>query len=659
MKKFLLSLVAMFAFTAAFASETSMDMTELGSGWSSEYNADDQSITYSGAWAGRGWWLGDVDYSDYDGFQIVFYTEATDYMQIQIEYNDGTSQSEGLNCAGDISTAETMTAYFTDSKSSVKQIYIQCQNSGTVIYIEKAVLFTEDGEEAAEDTTEDTTEDSASTSGFEAYTVGETDCSTGWWSAWSDSYKVADGETHITYFKNYTNGTYNWNNWVIAFVNVGDNIHGASELDTYSEYLVLRADNYGWGTYYDDSNLSNDYAWDDGTETWTYFPTLMDGANVALAVSVNDGVVTMTAYTQSQDGTLYTYSYNFTVEGLEEVYYFLTTEGGYLDIANAGTATEKELGFAVDAYPWNYTVSTSGAIDVNFTSQWGEFKLIEGTIAAGSVVVIDVADVPTATFTDDEGEEYEDSAVQIKIAYASGDSYPSLETGLNTITLEEDATLVEIQGKVAGVAASINGVTLDGVAQAYAGTSWGCTYNTMAPATANFTGQWGGIALYNPETAAADTFTYGEAAVAIYTLEFEAATNISTMVEFDKTSGGIIWNHAEAGATSLTAPIFDAMITVAGYTDDITTVYFKATDESNYPDAITVTSIKALVLEASEDSSYDPSVDEVEEAEEEDGIESISANTNTVNGMFNIAGQRVNSLTKGLYIVNGKKVMVK
>ena len=45
------------------------------------------------------------------------------------------------------------------------------------------------------------------------------------------------------------------------------------------------------------------------------------------------------------------------------------------------------------------------------------------------------------------------------------------------------------------------------------------------------------------------------------------------------------------------------------------------------------------------------------------GIESIVAGESTAtgvaNGIFNLSGQRVSKPTKGLYIINGKKVLVK
>ena len=46
-------------------------------------------------------------------------------------------------------------------------------------------------------------------------------------------------------------------------------------------------------------------------------------------------------------------------------------------------------------------------------------------------------------------------------------------------------------------------------------------------------------------------------------------------------------------------------------------------------------------------------------AEETDGIRTIGNESPAVNGIYNLSGQRVNKAQKGIYIVNGKKVVVK
>ncbi len=181
------------------------------------------------------------------------------------------------------------------------------------------------------------------TSTLTTTTVGAEDNTATWWSVFSDSFElVADSTQTIIEFTNYNcDGALNWNNWVLAFTNLGDGIHGTAADSTYFEYVVLRADNYGWSLtgYYDDANLSNTYNWDD-------FPTLLDGATVTMALTRTEGTVTMTTIT-TKNGVDYYYSYFFNVDDAEPVYAFLTTELGHLEISSVKTGTDLYEGLLI------------------------------------------------------------------------------------------------------------------------------------------------------------------------------------------------------------------------------------------------------------------------------------------------------------------------
>ncbi len=117
-----------------------------------------------------------------------------------------------------------------------------------------------------------------------ATTVGLEDNTTPWWSAFSN-YQTVVGEAYFHYkFVNYTNGVNNWNNWLLALTN-GQNRSSVN----YKECFILRADNFGWGTFYLGDNLTNNYDWDN-------FTTFMNGATVEISLKVSQIV---TAKTQS------------------------------------------------------------------------------------------------------------------------------------------------------------------------------------------------------------------------------------------------------------------------------------------------------------------------------------------------------------------------
>ena len=89
-------------------------------------------------------------------------------------------------------------------------------------------------------------------------TIGETDYSTSFWGVYSEN-AMMTGESYFRwYFQNYSAALENWDNWVLALTN--GKKYGSSG---YSEYLVLRADAFGWDTYYDGDNLTYDWSWDD------------------------------------------------------------------------------------------------------------------------------------------------------------------------------------------------------------------------------------------------------------------------------------------------------------------------------------------------------------------------------------------------------------
>jgi hypothetical protein len=108
-----------------------------------------------------------------------------------------------------------------------------------------------------------------------ATTVGAEDNSTPWWSAFSN-YTTVVGEGYFHYkFVNYTSGANNWNNWLLALTN------GQSRTSiSYKECFILRADNFGWGTYYLGDNLTSNYDWDN-------FKTYMNGATVEISLKIS------------------------------------------------------------------------------------------------------------------------------------------------------------------------------------------------------------------------------------------------------------------------------------------------------------------------------------------------------------------------------------
>jgi hypothetical protein len=155
--------------------------------------------------------------------------------------------------------------------------------------------------------------------------VGAADNSTGWWGAHSPL-KSFDGNGAINYqFYNYGSGGANWNNWVLVLTNgiaIGS--------DGVAEYIVLRSDAYGWGTYYVGENITHNFNWDT-------FVADMQGAYVDLTIRRIDSRLDIIVKVTTAGGVTYNYSYfhnEFPTGPLGTCY---TTDSSHLEFITIST----------------------------------------------------------------------------------------------------------------------------------------------------------------------------------------------------------------------------------------------------------------------------------------------------------------------------------
>lgn len=123
--------------------------------------------------------------------------------------------------------------------------------------------------------------------------LGAEDCSTAWWTEFTENMKIPAGETFEFNFTNYTSGANNYNNYVV--------ILRKADL---AEYAVVRADNYGWGNGYAACTPI-------GTQgDWATWLATMNGAKVKLFVTnCNNGTADVQAIVTGNDGSVTTQSY--------------------------------------------------------------------------------------------------------------------------------------------------------------------------------------------------------------------------------------------------------------------------------------------------------------------------------------------------------------
>lgn len=99
-----------------------LTLTDLGSGWGdSTYDAATQTITIGSDWSGKGWWLGDVDYSHYAAVVVEFAEATAANGKVVVESNDGGNDDAGafdVNCLVKV-------AALAPGAEHTKQVYIQ------------------------------------------------------------------------------------------------------------------------------------------------------------------------------------------------------------------------------------------------------------------------------------------------------------------------------------------------------------------------------------------------------------------------------------------------------------------------------------------------------------------------------------------------------
>ena len=199
-------------------------------------------------------------------------------------------------------------------------------------------------------------------------TIGATDNSTPFWGAHSENIKVNPGETFVSTFTNYTNGVSNWNNFVVVLCSA----------DGGTEYAVVRADNYGWGTGYAACTPSME----DGRD-WATWLSAMDGAKVTTYVTNNgDGTADIKAVMVGNDGNTYTQSYT----GINTVdpnncYFNFTVDNSHIEfddvLGNEDNTTPWWTAHSTDIkVPSGKTYTTRFKNYTNGAANWNNFLVV-------------------------------------------------------------------------------------------------------------------------------------------------------------------------------------------------------------------------------------------------------------------------------------------
>ena len=149
--------------------------------------------------------------------------------------------------------------------------------------------------------------------------IGTEDNSTAFWGAHSDDFNVPAGQTKSITFTNYSSLSDNWNNFVV--------ILRKADL---TEYAVVRADNYGWGTGYGACTPN-------GTQgDWATWLAGMNGAKVTVyETNCGDGTADVQAVMQGTDDAISTQCYwGINTIDANDLNFALTVDGCHLVFNN-------------------------------------------------------------------------------------------------------------------------------------------------------------------------------------------------------------------------------------------------------------------------------------------------------------------------------------
>ncbi len=186
---------------------------------------------------------------------------------------------------------------------------------------------------------------------LESTTVGATDCSAAWWTAFTQSFEIPTGRLLHLEFVNHSAGTENYQNWNLVLVNVGDGVHSTDDNSSYFEYSVLRSDGFGWGgsntdTYpYESAYISTNYAEAlgiEGDDYWATWLSKMDGTYVSMDIDHSTtGYTYITATMETTDGYTFVETFQQATSTSESVYAFIVADGSYFEMQTAYTISSQ------------------------------------------------------------------------------------------------------------------------------------------------------------------------------------------------------------------------------------------------------------------------------------------------------------------------------
>ena len=277
--------------------------------------------------------------------------------------------------------------------------------------------------------------------------VGEKDNTTVWWTAFSDYYTIAENKTLTLEFDNYSSKAANWFNWLLAVTTDADR-----DAEGYSEYVVLRADNYAW-QYGLNTGPDSSHDWFTALTSnfnWDAFKDAMNGSHVVMTITRGGNVVNIHADITGSDNNQYFEDFVINCgDGTQNIRAFLTTQNGHLLVNDLKTTvTDTKITGTITASGYN---SFSSYFPLNLTGV--KAYKITGVDNANKVVMSEVTgSVPAQTGLLLEGTAGADFTLlptsaattapvgNLLVALPNGGQVAKAESGTNYVFGWEDAS---------------------------------------------------------------------------------------------------------------------------------------------------------------------------------------------------------------------------
>ncbi|MBN1185323.1 MAG: hypothetical protein JXB49_23765 [Bacteroidales bacterium] len=152
--------------------------------------------------------------------------------------------------------------------------------------------------------------------------VGNTDFSSAWWTAFSDDYTVASGDSTKFKMYCYSSEAFNWDS-PCTILRKAD----------LTEYAVVRMDNWGWGDGFAAATKTNDWDQTEGETDWEIYRLNQNGSYVEITVINNGDNTADVRYNVTYvNGDTHFQKYEGITVNSADLNCALVTEGSYLVI---------------------------------------------------------------------------------------------------------------------------------------------------------------------------------------------------------------------------------------------------------------------------------------------------------------------------------------